>query len=84
VTLELETDADGIVTFLPIINWAVTIVMGKTVGLAVDYYASAEDAAASRLSRIQLHIDPQPAQQLGGALAKRGDMVLASSPATGA
>jgi hypothetical protein len=79
VTLELETDANGIVTFLPIINWAVTIVMDKTVGLAVDYYASAEDAAASRLSRIQLHLDPEPAQQLGRAMAQRGDMVLGSS-----
>ena len=79
--MELETDEKGIVTFLPIMNWAVTIVMDKTVGLAVDYYANAEDAAASRLSRIQLHLDPGPAQQLGRALEKRGDMVLGSSGA---
>ena len=76
--MELETDKNGIVTFLPIINWAVTIVQDKTVGLAVDYYASAEDAAAGRLSRIQLHLDPAPAQQMGRAIEKRGDMVLGS------
>ncbi|HXQ13801.1 MAG TPA: hypothetical protein VN814_04170 [Caulobacteraceae bacterium] len=75
--MELETDDKGIVTFLPVINWAVTIVQDKTVGLAVDYYASAEDAAALRLSRIQLHLDPAPAQQLGRAIEKRGDTVLA-------
>lgn len=78
--MELETDANGIVTFLPIINWAVTIVMDKTVGLAVDYYATAEDAAAQRLSRIQLHLDPAPARELGQAMAKRGDMVLGGAP----
>ena len=76
--MELETDENGIVTFLPIINWSVTIVQDKTVGLAVDYYASAEDVAASRLSRIQLHLDPGPAQQLGRAIEKRGEMVLGS------
>jgi hypothetical protein len=74
--MELETDEKGLVTFMPIINWAVTIVQDRTVGLAVDYYASAEDAAAARLTRIQLHLDPGPAQQLGAAMAKRGDMVL--------
>ena len=77
--MELETDENGIVTFLPVINWAVTIVQDKTVGLAVDYYASAADASAQRLSRIQLHFDPGPAQQMGRAIEKRGDMVLESA-----
>lgn len=76
--MELETDDSGVVTFLPVINWAVTIVQDKTVGLAVDYYASAADAAAGRLSRIQLHLDPSPAQQMGRAIEKRGDAVLGS------
>jgi hypothetical protein len=81
--MELETDDKGIITFLPILNWSVTVVQGKTVGLALDYYASAEDAAASRLSRIQLHLDPGPAQQLGRAMEKRGDMALGSGAAPG-
>ena len=76
--MELETDANGIVTFLPILNWSVTVVQGKTVGLAVDYYATAADAAALRSSRIQLHLDPGPAQQLGRAMAQQGERVLAS------
>jgi hypothetical protein len=79
--LELETDADGIVTFMPLKQWMVTVVQDKTVGLAIDYYASAADAAAGRVSRIQLHLDPGPAQQLGRAIEKRGDMVLGSGPA---
>ena len=81
--MELEADARGIVTFMPIAAWFVSLVQGKTVGLAIDYYASAEDAAASRLSRIQLHLDPGPAQQLGRALEKRGEMVLGSGGAPG-
>jgi hypothetical protein len=76
--MELETDTNGIVTFLPILNWSVTVVQGKTVGLAVDYYASAADAAAMRSSRVQLHLDPGPAQQLGRAMARQGERVLAS------
>jgi hypothetical protein len=79
--LELETDADGIVTFMPLKQWMVTVVQDKTVGLAIDYYASAADAAAGRVSRIQLHLDPGPAQQLGRAIEKRGDMVLGSGAA---
>ena len=63
--MELETDENGIVTFLPLITWGVSIVQGRTVGLAVDYYASAEDAAAQRLTRLQLHLDPAPASELG-------------------
>ena len=74
--MELETDANGIITFLPILNWSVSVVQEKTVGLAVDYYANAADAAAGRTSRIQLHLDPGPARELGQAMAKRGDMVL--------
>ena len=76
--MELETDENGIVTFLPIINWSATIVQGKTVGLAIDYYATSADAAAARLSRIQLHLDPGPARQLGRAIEERGEMVLGS------
>jgi len=37
------------------------VVQGRTVGLAADYYANAEDAAAGKLTRIQLHLDPDPA-----------------------
>jgi hypothetical protein len=81
--MELETDEKGIVTFLPVIGWLVTIAQGKTVGLAIDYVASAEDAAASRLSRIQLHLDPASAQQMGRAMEERGDMVLAADPRGG-
>jgi hypothetical protein len=76
--MELETDEKGIITFLPILNWSVTVVQGKTVGLALDYYASAADAAAQRTSRIQLHLDPGPAQQMGRALANQGGLVLGS------
>ena len=74
--MELETDENGIVTFLPVINWTVTIVQDKTVGLAFDYYASAADVSASRLTRIQLHFDPGSAQLIGRAVEERGDMVL--------
>jgi hypothetical protein len=71
--LELESDANGVITFLPMKQWMVTVVQDKTVGLAVDYYASAADAAAGRVSRIQLHLDPAPARELGRAIAQRGD-----------
>jgi hypothetical protein len=76
--MELETDEEGFVTFLPVISWSVTIAQGKTVGLAIDYVASAADAAASRLSRIQLHLDPASAQLMGRAMDERGGMVLAA------
>ena len=77
--MELETDEKGIITFLPVMEWSVTIVQGKTVGLAFDYFASAEDAAASRLSRIQLHLDPGSAQLVGRAMEDRGAAVLAAN-----
>jgi hypothetical protein len=79
MAIELEADANGVITFLPILEWSVTVVQGKTIGLAVDYYASAADAAAMKPSRVQLHLDPGPAQQLGRALAQQGERVLASS-----
>jgi hypothetical protein len=78
--MELETDAKGIVTFMPVIEWGVSIVEGRTVGIAVDYYASAEDAAARRTSRIQLHIDPMAAQNLGRAITARGVTILSNPP----
>ena len=76
--MELKTDEKGIVTFLPILNWSVTVVQGKTVGLALDYFASAADAAAGRTSRVQLHLDPGPAQQMGRAMVNQGGLVLGS------
>jgi hypothetical protein len=76
--MELETDAKGIITFLPLKQWMVTVVQDQTVGLAIDYYADAADAAAGRVSRIQLHLDPGPAQQLGRAIAQRGDALIKS------
>ena len=79
--VELETDEKGIVTFLPLITWGVSIVQGKTVGLAIDYYASNEDAAAARTSRIQIHIDPAVAREIGRAMASRGDTLLGSAGA---
>jgi hypothetical protein len=51
------------------------VVQDKTVGLAVDYYATADDAAALKLSRIQLHLDPEPAATLGRALISHADKV---------
>ena len=71
--MELETDANGVITFMPLKQWMVTVVQDKTVGLAFDYYASAADAAAGRVSRIQLHLDPAPARDLGRAIGQRGD-----------
>ncbi len=79
--MELETDARELVTFLPLKQWMVTVVQDKTVGLAFDYYASAADAAAGRVSRIQLHLDPEPAQRLGRSITQHGDMVLGSGGA---
>jgi hypothetical protein len=76
--MELETDDKGIVTFLPMIEWAVTIVQDKDVGLAVDYFANAEDLAAQRLSRIQLYVNPAVARQIGRAMQTRADMVIAA------
>ena len=70
--MELETDANGVITFLPLKQWMVTVVQDKTVGLAIDYFASAADAAAGQVSRIQLHLDPKPAHELGLAIAQRG------------
>jgi hypothetical protein len=78
--MDLETDAKGIVTFMPVIEWGVSIVEGRTVGVAVDYYVSAEDAATRRTSRIQLHIDPTAAQNLGRAITARGVTILSNPP----
>jgi len=74
--MELETDEKGIVTFLPLRAWSVSIVQDKTVGLAVDYFASAEDAVAGRTSRIQLHIDDEVARQIGRAMELRANMLI--------
>jgi hypothetical protein len=74
--MELETDERGIVTFLPLITWGVTLVQGKTVGLVLDYYASAEDAAAKRPTHLQIHIDPAVAKEVGRAMQVRADLVL--------
>ena len=73
--MELETDAAGNVTFLPVLTWGVWVVQGRTVGLAADYYASAADAAAGKLTRIQLHLDPAPAANLGRALISHAEKV---------
>jgi hypothetical protein len=73
--MELEVDENGNVTFLPVITWGVWVVQGRTVGMAVDYYASPADAAAHRLTRIQLHLDPAPAAALGRTLIAQADKV---------
>ena len=78
--MELETDANGVITFLPLKQWMIAVVQDKTVGLAFDYYASAADQAAGRVSRIQLHLDPEPAQQLGRSIAQHGSRVIGSGP----
>jgi hypothetical protein len=75
--MELETDANGNVTFLPVLTWGVWVVQGRTVGLAADYYASPEDAAAQKVTRIQLHLDPEPAAMVGRALISNADKVQA-------
>jgi hypothetical protein len=73
--MELEVDENGNVTFLPVITWGVWVVQGRTVGMAADYYASPADAAAHRLTRIQLHLDPAPAAALGRTLIAQADKV---------
>jgi hypothetical protein len=73
--MELETDENGNVTFLPVITWGVWVVQGRTVGLGADYYASPADAAAHKLTRIQLHLDPAPAAALGRTLISHADKV---------
>jgi hypothetical protein len=73
--MELETDAAGNVTFLPVLTWGVWVVQGRTVGVAADYYANAADAAAGKLTRIQLHLDPEPAATLGRALISHAEKV---------
>jgi hypothetical protein len=74
--MELETDANGVITFMPLLRWGVSIVDGKLVGLAIDYYASAEAAAAQRPSRVQLHLDATAAKDMAKVLNSRGDMIL--------
>jgi hypothetical protein len=74
--MELETDENGIVTFLPAITWGVFIVQDTTVGLAFDYFASAADAAAQKTTRIQLHLDPGGAGELARGLASRASALL--------
>jgi hypothetical protein len=81
--MELETDERGIVTFLPLMSWGVTVVQDKTVGLAIDYYASAEDAAAAKVTRLQVHIDPGAAREIGRAMQARGDLILGPGAAPG-
>jgi hypothetical protein len=74
--MELETDDKGNVSFLPVLTWGVWVVQGRTVGLAADYYANAEDAAALKVTRIQLHLDPEPAATFGRALVSHAQKVL--------
>jgi hypothetical protein len=76
--MELETDEKGLVTFLPLINWGVTLVQETTVGLLIDYYANAEDVAAGKLTRLQLNLDAQAAQTLGESIMTRSEMLLAA------
>lgn len=76
--MELQTDEKGIVSFLPVVTWGAWVVQDRTVGLAVDYYASAEDAAAQTVTRIQLHLDPAAAAQVGRALIAHAERVQAS------
>lgn len=73
--MELQTDENGVVSFLPVLTWGVWTVQGRTIGLAADYFASAEDAAAQKLTRIQLHLDPAPAASLGRALISNAEQV---------
>jgi hypothetical protein len=73
--MELQTDANDIVTFVPVLEWGVFIVQEKTVGVAFDYCASAEDAEAQKRSRIQLHLDPTAALELARALASHATML---------
>lgn len=82
--MELQTDEKGLVSFLPVMTWGVWTVQGRTVGLAVDYYANAEDAAAQRVTRIQLHLDPAAAAQAGRSLISHADSLQAPpGPAAG-
>ena len=76
--MELQTDEKGIVSFLPVATWGAWVVQDRTVGLAVDYYASAEDAAAQNVTRIQLHLDPAAAAQMGRALISNAERVQSS------
>ena len=73
--MELETDEKGIVSFLPVATWGVWVVQGRTIGLAADFYASAEDLAAQKVTRVQLHLDPAPAAELGRALIAHVEQV---------
>jgi hypothetical protein len=79
--MELETDEKGLVTFLPLVNWSVTLVQEQTVGVAIDYYASAEDLAARKTTRLQLNLDPGAAQAFGRALTTRSEMLIAAGGA---
>jgi hypothetical protein len=74
--MQFETDAKGIVTFFPLLEWGVSIVQGQTVGLAMDYYASAEDEAAKKVSRLQIHMAAEAARRMGEIMQSRAAMVL--------
>ena len=73
--MELQAAANGVVTFMPALEWGVFVVQGRTVGVAFDYCASAEDAAAQKRSRIQLHLDPAAALELARALTAHANTV---------
>jgi hypothetical protein len=73
--MDLKTDANGIATFLPLVEWGVNVVRGETVGLSLDYYASPEDAAAQRRTRLQVFVDAAAARQMAEGLASRADRV---------
>ena len=73
--MELHTDEKGIVSFMPVTTWGVWVVQDQTVGLAVDYYACFDDAAAQKTTRIQLHLDPAAAAAVGRALISNAERV---------
>ena len=76
--MELETDENDRVTFLPLVSWGVTLVQEQSVGLLIDYYASAEDVAARKTTRVQLNLDRAGALALGRSLVSRAEMLPGS------
>ncbi|HEY1425336.1 MAG TPA: hypothetical protein VGF50_01575 [Caulobacteraceae bacterium] len=77
--MEPEIDNNGAVTFLPMIEWGVWVVEGRTVGVGADYYASPADAAAHERPRVQLQLGPASAAALGRTLIAQADKARAGA-----
>lgn len=66
--MDIERGPDGAAELKPLREWGVTLIGGVLIGLLLDYAANDSDHEADRLTRLQLHLPADVAEQMGRAL----------------